>query len=65
MNDTLRNFIRQNRAEIDEAALAMVSTFDPTIKTIQALRLTDVQRASWVSNDEVLRTWAESEGVTV
>ena len=57
---SLRAWIRENRAEIDQAidrALGRTSV-DPG-------RRNDEERRSWVLNDEGLYRWARSERVAV
>lgn len=52
---TLRDFIRGNRAALDEAILTKVPNL--------GRRLNDEDRAEWVRNDEDLYRWALAEGV--
>lgn len=48
---TLRDFIKQNRAEIDAVIKACLGA---------SARLNDEERRQWVMNDESLYTWARS-----
>jgi hypothetical protein len=52
----LREFIRQNRAEID----AHIRGVCPNVG-----RLNDDERETWILNDEPLYLWAQSSGVAV
>ena len=66
---TLRQFIREHRAELDEAINAVVYKHDGnggrgTIPDPPPKR-NDVERASWISNDEGLYNWARREGVRI
>ena len=56
MRQSLRNFIRANRADLDGAIRRAVSNCGP---------LNDDDRRQWVLNDEGLYNWARSEGVNV
>jgi hypothetical protein len=53
MRQSLREFIRKNRKEIDEAIGRVCS----------GLKLNDEQREQWIRNDQGLYNWARSEGV--
>lgn len=55
MAKTLRQFIRENRAEIDAAIH----------RACPDLRLNDEERRQWILNDEGLYSWARSEGVQI
>jgi len=48
---TLKQFIREHRAEIDEI--------------IQSPYKNDGERENWILNDEGLYSWAKSEGVRI
>lgn len=50
-----RDFIRKNRARIDEVINAKGATIE----------INDKEREMWVLNDEGLYNWARSEGVRV
>ena len=50
---SLREFIRQNRKEIDKCIRRVCGN----------CRLNDDERADWIRNDEGLYNWARSEGV--
>jgi hypothetical protein len=52
----MRDFIRENREELDAAIRRAV----PNIGT-----LNDEERRQWIANDEGLYNWARSEGVRV
>lgn len=52
---TLRNFIRENRAEIDAAIARALGRDENPYPN-------DDERAEWVRNDEGLYRWARSEG---
>ena len=55
---TLRQFIRQNRAELDKLiAIGLGQDTNPLPN--------DEERAQWVNNDECLYNWARSEGVRI
>ena len=51
---TLRDFIKQNREELDKAIHNVVPN----------VRLNNEERRQWIMNDEGLYRWARSEGVT-
>ena len=51
---TLKQFVRENRKEIDEA----IKRAYPSIG-----KLNDGERQEWIQNDEGLYNWAKSEGV--
>lgn len=51
---TMRQFIREHRAEIDEA----IRRACPNVGT-----LNDADRQLWILNDEGLYNWARSQGV--
>lgn len=55
---SLRDFIRQNRAEIDAAIRRVCSN-------CRNCRLNDSERRLWILNDEGLYQWARSSGVRV
>jgi hypothetical protein len=50
-----RDFIRQNREEIDQLIKSVVPD----------ARLNDEEREMWIMNDEGLYLWAKSEGVRI
>ncbi len=52
---TMRNFIRQNRQELEQHIKSACSN----------CRLNDDERENWILNDESLYLWARSEGVNV
>jgi hypothetical protein len=55
---TLREFIKQNRAELDACiARALGEPDNP--------RKNDEERRQWILNDEGLYRWARSEGVKI
>ena len=55
---TMRDFIRQNRAELDRLiAAALHMSRNP--------RANDIERKDWIMNDEGLYQWAKSEGVSI
>jgi len=53
---TMRQFIKTNRAELDECIRGAC----PNIG-----RLNDEDREDWIGNDEGLYLWAKQEGVNV
>lgn len=53
---SMRQFIRENRAELDAA----IRRACPNLSS-----LNDRDRAQWIANDEGLYQWARSEGVRV
>ena len=53
---TMRDFIRDNREELDVAIKNVV----PNIGS-----LNDSDRREWIANDEGLYSWARAEGVRV
>ena len=73
---TLKEFIRQNREELDAAIKGSLS-FTPRQATCSCplngtdhhcgnySRLNDEDRRLWVLNDEGLYNWARSEGVRI
>ena len=56
---TMRDFIRRNRKEIDDAIRRVLPGFGTDI------RANDDERRLWIANDESLYNWARSEGVRV
>jgi hypothetical protein len=52
---TLRDFIRENRTELDRAIHNVVP----------GVELNDDERRLWILNDEGLYLWARSEGVRI
>lgn len=56
MSKTMREFIREHRAEIDARINGNLS--DP-----EGTKRNDEERRQWVLNDEGLYLWARSEGV--
>ncbi len=71
----MREFIRQNRAEID-AAIDRVLGFVPSTASCYCAESgtdhrhpteprNDEERETWIVNDEGLYSWARSEGVPV
>jgi len=52
---TMRDFIKENRAELDAAIKRMCPNCG----------LNDEERRLWVLNDEGLYRWARSEGVRI
>ena len=66
---TMREFIRENRKEIDDAINAALYRHDGnggrgTIPDPPPKR-NDADRRDWIANDEGLYSWARSEGVRV
>jgi hypothetical protein len=66
---TLRDFIRQNRKELDAAINQGIYRYDGnggrgTIPT-PAPTYNDEERRQWILNDEGLYLWARSEGVRI
>jgi hypothetical protein len=55
MRKTLSQFIRENRALIDQIILRQVPN----------ARLNDGERKQWILNDEGLYIWARSYGVRI
>ena len=62
-------FIRQNRAELDQAINAAIYRYDgrggPGRVPDPPPRRNDEERRLWVLNDEGLYNWARSEGVRI
>ena len=54
---TMRDFIRENREEIDRCV--------HSVPGMEDYRMNDNDRRDWVANDEGLYHWARSEGVNV
>lgn len=52
---TMRDFIKENREELDRCIRRVVPN----------LRINDEERRQWIMNDEGLYNWARSEGVHV
>ena len=50
---SMREFIKQNRVELDECIHRVVPGYS----------LNDADRREWIMNDEGLYSWARSEGV--
>ena len=66
---TMREFIRANRKEIDDAINGALYRYDGnggrgTIPDPPPKR-NDDERRNWIVNDEGLYSWARSEGVRV
>jgi hypothetical protein len=53
---TMRQFIKDNRQEIDQYIKKQCSNIGT---------LNDTERSQWISNDEYLYLWAKSEKVRV
>lgn len=53
---SMREFIKQNRAQIDKAIKSVLG---------EDYRLNDNERRDWIMNDEGLYNWARSEGVKI
>ena len=54
---TMREFIKQNREEIDRCI--------HSVPGMEGYRLNDKDRRDWIANDEGLYIWARREGVKV
>ena len=52
---TLREFIKQNKEEIDQCIRRVCDN----------CRLNDKERREWIANEEGLYRWARSEGVRI
>jgi len=72
---SMRDFIRENRGEID-AAIKGVLNYVPSTASCSCPKsgtehyhddaaLNDTERRDWIMNDEGLYNWARSEGVRV
>ena len=66
---SMREFVRQNRAEIDKAINSVMYRWDGnggrgTVPT-PAPTYNDEERQQWVLNDEGLYRWARTEGVPI
>jgi len=57
---TLRQFIRDNRSELDAAIARGMS-----VSVDDLHRRNDDERRLWILNDEGLYRWARSEGVRI
>jgi len=55
---TLREFIKQNRREIDEC-------INKQLKTWNQFSRNDEERRQWILNDEGLYNWARSAGCRI
>ena len=66
---TMRDFIRHNRTEIDDAINAVLFRYDGNgglgIIPDPPPQRNDGEREDWIANDEGLYSWAQSEGVPV
>ena len=56
---TMRDFIKENRSELDRAIKQRLN--NPTYNA----RLNDAERRAWIENDESLYNWARMAGVPV
>jgi hypothetical protein len=56
MSKSIRDFIREHRAELDEC----IRRICPNIGS-----LNDSDRREWIANDESLYNWAKSERVRI
>ena len=73
---TMREFIKQNRATIDES-ISRVCNHVPRQASCDCplsgtdhdhadnQRINDADRRSWIANNEALYNWARSEGVKI
>ncbi len=72
---TLRQFIQDNRAELDQA-ITRARDFVPRTASCdcplsrtdhihEGARLDDAERRQWILNDEGLYRWAKAEGVRI
>jgi hypothetical protein len=59
-----RQFLRENRTDIDSAIKAAVTRYDSPGLNRQ-VTLNDEERRLWILNDEGLYNWARSEGVQI
>ena len=67
---TLRQFIRENRAELDAAILGSIHQYDGnggrgTVPANARVKGGDTERRTWILNDEGLYLWARREGVRI
>lgn len=60
---SMREFIRQNRAELDVAILRALNYGREQYPA--EVRLNDDDRRQWILNEESLYRWARSEGVRI
>jgi hypothetical protein len=65
----MRDFIRENRNEIDAAINAVLYRYDgnggPGTVPEPPPRRNDDERKLWIENDEALYLWARRSGVTI
>jgi hypothetical protein len=54
---TMRDFLKENREEIDR--------YIHSVPGMKDYRLNDKDRRDWIANDEWLYLWARREGVNV
>lgn len=62
---TLRDFIRQHRAELDAAINNHLHPERYNDPPMPGEKLNDDERRQWILNDEGLYNWARSAGVKI
>lgn len=61
----LREFIKQNREEIDRVVHSIQSRPNTQGERMSPIKLNDKDREEWVMNEEGLYRWARSSGCRI
>lgn len=61
---SIRQFIKDNRKELDQAITNALTRYDPP-GFRRDISINDEERRQWILNDEGLYNWARREGVQI